>query len=60
MLPVDYVSKAVVYLSRQDTALGKVFHLANSRAVSWRELATWIRHLATQCSRFHMTSGGQG
>jgi thioester reductase-like protein len=42
MIPVDYVSKAVVHLSRQDTSLGKVFHLANSRPVSWRELATWI------------------
>ena len=42
MVPVDYVSKAVVHLSRQDTSLGKVFHLANSHPVSWRELATWI------------------
>jgi thioester reductase-like protein len=41
MVPVDYVSKAVVHLSRQDTSLGKVFHLANSRPITWRELATW-------------------
>jgi thioester reductase-like protein len=43
MVPVDYVSKAVVHLSRRDASVGKVFHLAHSRPVSWRELATWIR-----------------
>jgi thioester reductase-like protein len=43
MVPVDYVSKAVVHLSRQATSLGKVFHLANSRSLTWRELTTWIR-----------------
>jgi thioester reductase-like protein len=42
MIPVDYVSKAVVHLARQETSLGKVFHLANSRPVTWKELATWI------------------
>jgi len=47
MIPVDYVSKAVVHLSRQDTSLGKVFHLANSRPVTWRELATWIGALGS-------------
>jgi thioester reductase-like protein len=43
MVPVDYVSKAVVHLSQHDTSLGKVFHLANSRSLPWRELATWLR-----------------
>jgi thioester reductase-like protein len=43
MIPVDYVSKAVVYLSRRGNALGRVFHLAHSRPVSWTELVAWIR-----------------
>jgi thioester reductase-like protein len=43
MVPVDYVSKAVVHLSRQDTSRGKVFHLTNSHPVYWRELVTWLR-----------------
>lgn len=43
MIPVDYVSKAVVHLSRRGNSLGKVFHLAHSRPVSWRELVVWIR-----------------
>ena len=43
MIPVDYVSKAVVHLSRQGNALGRVFHLAHSRPVSWMELVASIR-----------------
>lgn len=43
MIPVDYVSKAVVHLSRQGNAFGRVFHLAHSQPVSWRELVAWIR-----------------
>jgi thioester reductase-like protein len=43
MIPVDYVSKAVVHLSRQGNSLGKVFHLAHSCPVSWRELVAWLR-----------------
>ena len=35
MTPVDYVSAAMVYLSRQQEALGKVFHLLNPHAIQW-------------------------
>ena len=43
MIPVDYVSKAIVHLSRRGDSLGKVFHLAHSRPVAWGELVAWIR-----------------
>ena len=43
MIPVDYVSKAVVHLSKRRESLGKAFHLANSQSVSWRQLVTWMR-----------------
>jgi hypothetical protein len=43
MIPVDYVSKAIVHLSRRGNSLGKVFHLAHSRPVAWGELVSWIR-----------------
>jgi thioester reductase-like protein len=43
MIPVDYVSKAVVHLSRRGSSLGRVFHLAHTRPVSWRELVACIR-----------------
>ena len=43
MIPVDYVSKAIVHLSRRGNSLGRVFHLAHSRPVAWGELVEWIR-----------------
>jgi thioester reductase-like protein len=43
MTPVDFVSKAIVHLSRQSESLGKVFHLINPRPLPLRELSTWIR-----------------
>jgi thioester reductase-like protein len=35
MTPVDYVAKAMVYLSRQPESVGKVFHLLNPLPISW-------------------------
>lgn len=43
--PVDYVSKSIVYLSRQREALGKSFHLNNPQPISWKELTDFIRSL---------------
>lgn len=36
--PVDYVSKAIVYLSRQQESLGKAFHLNNPHCIDWNSL----------------------
>ena len=35
IVPVDYVSRAIVGLSRQKNHAGKVFHLINSQLISW-------------------------
>src|SRR5579883_2581289 len=35
--PIDYVSKAIVYLSRQQKSFGKVFHLVNPHPIQWNE-----------------------
>ncbi len=43
--PVDYVSKSIVYLSRQREALGKSFHLNNPQPISWNQLTDFIRSL---------------
>jgi thioester reductase-like protein len=43
MTPVDYVSRAIVHLSKSKRSLGKVFHLSNPRRVHGRELISWIR-----------------
>ena len=43
MSPVDYVSKAIVYLSRQPESIGKAFHLQHPQPVSLKSLVDWIR-----------------
>jgi amino acid adenylation domain-containing protein len=41
--PCDYVSKAIVYLSRQTESLGKAFHLRNPQPLRLSEMAEYIR-----------------
>ncbi|MBW4619912.1 MAG: thioester reductase domain-containing protein [Cyanosarcina radialis HA8281-LM2] len=40
--PVDYVSQALVYLSKQKESLGKVFHLVNPYPARWNEMIKWF------------------
>lgn len=42
IVPVDYVSRAVVYLSQQKELVGQSFHLNNPNYSSWNEVADWI------------------
>jgi amino acid adenylation domain-containing protein/thioester reductase-like protein len=42
MVPVDYVSKAIVHLSKQIESLGKVFHLTNPQPIHMSTLLDWI------------------
>jgi thioester reductase-like protein len=42
MVPVDYVSRAIVRLSLREESLGKRFHLANPHPVSVNDLVAWI------------------
>ncbi len=44
-VPVDYVSRAIVHLSRQPESLGKAFHFFNPRPVPWREVFAFARSL---------------
>ncbi|MBE9003324.1 amino acid adenylation domain-containing protein [Nostoc sp. LEGE 12447] len=45
MAPVDYVSKAVVYLSRQEKSIGKAFHFVNSQPFHSIKLIKLLRSL---------------
>ena len=45
LMPVDYVSQAIVHLSRQEKLLGKVFHLLNPHSITWQNLLEEIRVL---------------
>ncbi|WP_066380744.1 thioester reductase domain-containing protein [Anabaena sp. CA = ATCC 33047] len=43
MSPVDYVSKAIVYLSMQQASLGKAFNLQHPQPVALSVLVDWVR-----------------
>ncbi|YAF94016.1 MAG: amino acid adenylation domain-containing protein [Nodularia sp. CChRGM 3473] len=43
MTPVDFVSRGIVHLSRQETSLGQKFHLVNPQPLTWNQITTWIQ-----------------
>ncbi|MGA9378796.1 MAG: thioester reductase domain-containing protein, partial [Phormidium sp.] len=45
IIPVDYMSRGIVHLSRQKESLGKAFHLINPHFTLINELFNWIRAL---------------
>ncbi len=45
LTPVDYVSQAIVHLSRQPASLGKAFHLVSPHALPFRQLVNEIQAL---------------
>jgi len=42
MSPVDYVSKAIAHLSRQEESLGKAFHLQHPEPAPLSKLVDWL------------------
>lgn len=38
MVPIDYITRSVGYLSQQEASLGKAFHFFNAPAIAWDEL----------------------
>ena len=45
LTPVDYISSAIVHLSRQTASLGKAFHLLNPQPLHMSQLVNYIRAL---------------
>ncbi len=47
IVPVDYVSQAIVYLSTKTESSGTTFHLVNSAqpAISWDQILQWLQAL---------------
>jgi phthiocerol/phenolphthiocerol synthesis type-I polyketide synthase E len=43
--PVDFVSRAIVWLSRQPESAGRAFHFFNPRPLPWREVFAFARSL---------------
>lgn len=46
--PVDYVSKAIVYLSQQPESIGQAFHLQHPEPVPFKNLVDWITNTGFQ------------
>jgi thioester reductase-like protein len=49
--PVDYVSQAIVHLSRQKESLGKTFHLVNAQPLPLSEMVNYMRSLGYPIER---------
>jgi thioester reductase-like protein len=45
IVPIDYVSQAIVHLSQQKQSLDRTFHLLNPQPISWRNLIDEIQTL---------------
>lgn len=45
IVPVNYVSKAIVYLSQQPQAIGRTFHFNQKSPVNSSHIAEWINQL---------------
>jgi len=45
MVPVDYISEAIVHLSHRPKSVGNAFHFINEEPIPWRELLSIIRGL---------------
>lgn len=43
LTPIDYASKAILYLSRQQESTGKVFHIVNPNPLFWNKLVSDIQ-----------------
>jgi thioester reductase-like protein len=41
-VPVDFVSAAIIQLSRRPTSLGKAYHLDNPEPIHFSKLAGWL------------------
>ncbi|MDR9899826.1 amino acid adenylation domain-containing protein, partial [Aetokthonos hydrillicola Thurmond2011] len=44
IVPVDYISCALVYLSRQKSLNKRVFHISNPQSISWHHFVNWMHN----------------
>lgn len=56
MTPVDYAAKSIVYLSRQQQSLGRVFHLLNPTPVTWSSVMDAVIELGYPIKKLHFNA----
>lgn len=44
IVPVDYISRAIIELSRQKALNRRIFHISNPQSISWNQLVNWIQN----------------
>ncbi|HYX15518.1 MAG TPA: amino acid adenylation domain-containing protein [Nostoc sp.] len=44
IVPVDYISQAIVQLSKQKSFNQRIFHISNPQSISWYQLAKWMQN----------------
>jgi amino acid adenylation domain-containing protein/thioester reductase-like protein len=45
LIPINYASQAIAYLSKHETSLDRVFHIVNPQVISWKQLFQTISDL---------------
>lgn len=43
LIPVDYISKTIIYLSQQELSLNDHFNLVNPQPLPWNQLLQWVK-----------------
>ncbi len=43
LIPVDYAAQAIVHISRQESSLGRAFHITHPNPPTFSDLFSWIR-----------------
>jgi thioester reductase-like protein len=59
MAPVDFVSRAIIHLSRRPEALGNNFHLINPTMLLWNELVETLRGIGMPLERMSYSAWRQ-
>ncbi|MDM9580254.1 non-ribosomal peptide synthetase [Nostoc sp. GT001] len=44
IVPVDYISQAIIQLSRQKSLNQRIFHISNPQSISWNQLVNWMQN----------------
>lgn len=55
IVPVDYLSRAIVHLSTQATSAGQAYNFANPRAIDWLQLVDWLNNYGYRLEKIPYT-----
>ncbi|MEH2395749.1 MAG: amino acid adenylation domain-containing protein [Nostoc sp.] len=44
IVPVDYISRAIIQLSKEKALNRRIFHISNPQSISWNQLVNWIQN----------------